>query len=155
MLIRSIDLVKVEPVQASRLRWMRLSRNSCRSPAAASRWAAPMETPTKLRLTRHVSGFAIGKTDVTNEQFERFDPTHHAVRDGYSWRNADPVIYVSWPDAARYCNALSKAQGLTPAYDEKTWEAARERRRLSIADRGAVGICRHGTWRRSQLSMGQ
>jgi formylglycine-generating enzyme required for sulfatase activity len=34
------------------------------------------------------------------------------------------VIYVSWPDAARYCNGLSKAQGLTPAYDDKNWELA-------------------------------
>ena len=64
------------------------------------------------------SASTISPTSNTNV----LDPNHRQFRDGYSWRNRDPVIYVSWPDAAKYCNALSKAQGLTPAYDEKTWD---------------------------------
>ena len=38
------------------------------------------------------------------------DPDHRQLRDGFSWRDREPVIYVAWLDAARYCNWLS-AQG--------------------------------------------
>ncbi len=33
-----------------------------------------------------------------------------------------PVDNVSWCDAARFCNLRSKAEGLEPCYDEKTWK---------------------------------
>ncbi len=68
-----------------------------------------------------ISPFAIARHEVTNEQFERFKPEHRQFRDGFSWRDREPVIYVSWRDAAGYCNYLSRRAGLTPAYDEKTW----------------------------------
>ncbi len=70
-----------------------------------------------------ISPFAIGKYPVTNEEFERFDPAHHRFRDSFSWRDREPVIYISWQDAARYCNWLSRQNGLTPVYDEKNWTA--------------------------------
>ena len=70
-----------------------------------------------------LSGFAIGKYEVSNAEFERFWPEHRQWRDGYSWRDREPVIYVDWRDAARYCNWLSKQSGLATVYDEKTWAA--------------------------------
>jgi len=79
---------------------------------------APDERP-RHRVT--LSPFAIGKCEVTNEEFERFWPEHRKWRDGFSWRDREPVIYFDWREAARYCNWLSKRAGLTPAYDEKTW----------------------------------
>lgn len=33
-----------------------------------------------------------------------------------------PVERTRWTDAARYCNARSKKEGLTPCYNETTWE---------------------------------
>ncbi len=63
-----------------------------------------------------VSPFAIGKYEVTNRQFEQFWPGHRKWRDGFSWRDDEPVIYVSWMDAARYCDWLSVKHGLTPYY---------------------------------------
>ncbi|OGV34320.1 MAG: hypothetical protein A2020_04545 [Lentisphaerae bacterium GWF2_45_14] len=33
-----------------------------------------------------------------------------------------PAERTRWTDAARYCNARSKKEGLTPCYDEATWE---------------------------------
>jgi formylglycine-generating enzyme required for sulfatase activity len=57
---------------------------------------------------------------VTNAEYEAFDPKHRQMRDDYSWRDGEPVIYVSWNDAVDYCNCLSKKAGLTPAYEEKT-----------------------------------
>ncbi len=68
-----------------------------------------------------LSPFAIGKYEVTNEEFERFDPAHRPFRDSYSWRDREPVIYVSWIEAVRYCNWLSAQHSLTPVYAEKTW----------------------------------
>lgn len=45
-----------------------------------------------------------------------------------------PVESVSWPDAARFCNALSRAAGLRPAYrflgDETEWDRAADGYRL-------------------------
>lgn len=66
--------------------------------------------------------FAIGRCEVTNAEYERFFPEHRERRDSFSWRDRDPVIYVSWTDAARYCNRLSAEKGLKPAYDEQSWQ---------------------------------
>ncbi|MFA6270732.1 MAG: endo-1,3-alpha-glucanase family glycosylhydrolase, partial [Candidatus Paceibacterota bacterium] len=79
---------------------------------------APDEAPIH-KVT--VSPFSMGKYEVTNAEFERFKPEHRKYRDEYSWRDTDPVIYVSWQQAAQYCNWLSAQAGLPPAYDEKTW----------------------------------
>ena len=32
-----------------------------------------------------------------------------------------PVDQIRWKDAAAYCNARSRLEGLAPAYDETTW----------------------------------
>ncbi len=32
------------------------------------------------------------------------------------------MVGVAWYDAAKFCNARSRAEGLEPCYDEKTWE---------------------------------
>jgi glucan endo-1,3-alpha-glucosidase len=68
-----------------------------------------------------VSPFRMSRYEVTNAEFERFDPAHRRYRDDYSWRDTEPVIYVSWQQAARYCNWLSERAGLPPAYDLTTW----------------------------------
>ncbi|MCK6488286.1 MAG: bifunctional serine/threonine-protein kinase/formylglycine-generating enzyme family protein [Planctomycetes bacterium] len=79
---------------------------------------APDELPARELA---VPAFSIGRHEVTNAEFERFRPDHRRWRDGYSWRDREPVIYVSWKDSAGYCNWLSAQHRLTPAYDEKTW----------------------------------
>ncbi len=70
-----------------------------------------------------VSTFYMGRYEVTNQEFERFMPKHRQWRDGYSWRDREPVIYIDWREAARYCNYLSKQAGLSTVYDEKKWTA--------------------------------
>lgn len=81
---------------------------------------APDEQPPHVVT---LSPFAIGETEITNAQYEKYDPGHSALRDEFSRNDSDPVIYVSWNDCAKYCNWLSQQQGLTPVYDEKTWQA--------------------------------
>ena len=80
---------------------------------------APDEKPVRdITLSR----FAIGKYEVTNEEYERCDLEHRKLRDAFSWRDCDPVIYLSWRQAARYCNWLSTHAELTPVYDEHSWK---------------------------------
>ncbi|MGD1983229.1 MAG: SUMF1/EgtB/PvdO family nonheme iron enzyme [Chromatiaceae bacterium] len=76
------------------------------------------ESPRSVELTRP---FYLGVREVTNAQFREFRPAHSAgVVDGAGLDSADqPVVDVSWDDAARYCNWLSRQEGLPPAYEER------------------------------------
>ncbi|NNM67176.1 MAG: formylglycine-generating enzyme family protein [Spirochaetales bacterium] len=59
-----------------------------------------------------VSAFSLGKTPVTQAQFQKvmgFNPSH--------FKGATlPVENVSWYDAVIFCNKLSELEELTPAY---------------------------------------
>ncbi len=56
--------------------------------------------------------FLIGATDVTNKQYEQFDPAHRSVRgkNGISTGDDEPAVYVSFDDARRYCRWLSQRE---------------------------------------------
>jgi len=66
-------------------------------------------------------GFYIGVTEVTNGQFRRFRSSHRSGLIGQHTLDLDnqPVVGVSWEDAAQYCNWLSQQEGLAPAYVSK------------------------------------
>lgn len=121
-IIRKIELLKVLPYQPrkSTMTLPELVEIPGGSFTMGSNNSEPDEAP-EHKVT--VSDFAIGKYEITNEEFEKFRPEHKKHRDGYSWRDKEPVIYVSWKDAASYCNWLSKQNGLSQVYDEKTWQA--------------------------------
>ena len=53
----------------------------------------------EVALTR---GFWMGATEVTNAQYERFDPAHRALRGerGLSAGDDEAVVHVSWREAA-------------------------------------------------------
>ena len=57
--------------------------------------------------------FYLGVTEVTNAQYERFDPQHRQVRGklGYSKGDDEAVVFVSWEDATAFCEWLSKREG--------------------------------------------
>ncbi len=65
--------------------------------------------------------FYIGVTEVTNGQFRRFKSEHRSGIVGNHTLDLDnqPVVGVTWQEAALYCNWLSEQEGLTPAYEKK------------------------------------
>ncbi len=76
----------------------------------------------KVNLTKK---FYIGATQVTNEQYEKFDPKHKEFRNkfGFSKDDDEAVLFVSWHDAVAFCNWLSKKEGKTYRLPtEAEWE---------------------------------
>jgi uncharacterized repeat protein (TIGR02543 family) len=61
-----------------------------------------------------VSGFYMGKYDVTQAQYQGVMGTNPSA--GYGVGNNYPVYDINWYDALVFCNNLSIMQGLTPAY---------------------------------------
>jgi formylglycine-generating enzyme len=71
--------------------------------------------------------FLMGTTEVTNAQYEKFDPEHKNFRgkDGVSKTDDEPVTFVTWHQAVAFCDWLSKKEG--KAYrlpTEAEWEYA-------------------------------
>jgi formylglycine-generating enzyme required for sulfatase activity len=68
----------------------------------------------------YVSPFLIDKYPVTQQAYEKLmrrNPSH--------WKAPQhPVDHIRWRDAAEYCNARSRSERLTPAYDPQTWECS-------------------------------
>jgi formylglycine-generating enzyme required for sulfatase activity len=57
--------------------------------------------------------FHLGIHEVTNAQYEAFDPKHKALRGkrGGSRADNDPVTYVTWHEANAFCAWLAKKEG--------------------------------------------
>ena len=75
------------------------------------------EVVREIELTRP---FYLSTTEVTNEEFHEFKSAHRSGRVGQ--HNLEighhPVVRVTWSEAARYCNWLSKKDSLPPVYLE-------------------------------------
>jgi formylglycine-generating enzyme required for sulfatase activity len=65
--------------------------------------------------------FYLGVAEVTNGQFRKFKAEHRSGIVGNHTLDLDnqPVVGVTWQEAALYCNWLSEQDGLTPAYEKK------------------------------------
>jgi formylglycine-generating enzyme required for sulfatase activity len=68
-------------------------------------------------------GFWVAKTEITNEQYEMFDPEHKRFERSQGDRT--PVMDVSWEDAKKYCAWLSRQSGQAIRLpSESEWECA-------------------------------
>jgi formylglycine-generating enzyme required for sulfatase activity len=66
-----------------------------------------------------VSGFYIGKYEVTQAQYQAVMgslPSSLTTGNNYGRGDNYPVYYVNWYEALVFCNKLSMTEGLTPAY---------------------------------------
>jgi formylglycine-generating enzyme required for sulfatase activity len=72
-----------------------------------------------LRPVRVTRAFYLGAREVTNAEFRAFKPDHNSGDfDGQSLNGDDqPVVNVSWDEAAQYLNDLSVKDGLQPVYE--------------------------------------
>jgi len=72
------------------------------------------------RQVKLVRPFYLAAKEVSNAEYRKFKSTHSSgSAEGVSLNSADqPVVNVSWEDAARYCNWLSGREGLPAAYEE-------------------------------------
>jgi sulfatase modifying factor 1 len=71
--------------------------------------------------------FWMGVTEVTNAQYEQFDPEHRKLRGkfGFSKMDNEAVVFVSWYEAVKFCEWLSKKEGkLYRLPTEAEWEYA-------------------------------
>ncbi len=117
--VEAIELVKVDPVAMPQARTV-VHPELVKIPGGTFELGSKDTEPDEAPVSKvTISTFAIGKYEVTNEEFERFMPEHRKFRDGYSWRDREPVIYIKWTEARDYCNWLSKQAGLKPVYIEK------------------------------------
>ncbi len=80
--------------------------------------------PHKVTISRP---FYMGVFEVTNAQYEQFDPEHRKRRGklGFSQADDEAVVFVSWHDAVALCEWLSEKDGLPyRLLTEAEWEYA-------------------------------
>jgi len=71
----------------------------------------PDEHPTSQK--KITQPFYLASTQVTNQQYEMFDPDHKKLRGKHGFSNGDDeaVIYISWHEAVAYCEWLAQREG--------------------------------------------
>jgi formylglycine-generating enzyme required for sulfatase activity len=84
----------------------------------ASRREAGRQANEVIRNVTLTKPFYLSVTEVTNAQFAAFDAEHSSgIVEGRTLNNpTQPVVQVTWEQAARYCNWLSAQEELTPFY---------------------------------------
>ena len=141
------------------------------SPAGTPRPASdsPAEPLHDVRIDRR---FAIGMTEVTREQFQRFLDANPEVDIAHQYPDApsrmrevlarfspegrSPAIAVTWYEAAMYCNWLSAREGIPErewVYPRGCWQAARCCRPTTCGDPATV--CRPNRNGNSRLGPAQ
>ena len=64
----------------------------------------------RVTITR---AFYMATTEVTNKQYEHFDPEHRKLRGklGFSKKDDEAVVFISWQEAVAFCQWLSAKEG--------------------------------------------
>ena len=87
-------------------------------PAGTFEMGSDKGTPDEAPVHKvSVGSFWMDRYEVVQEEFRKYqrpDPSHFKGP-------RQPLEQINWTDAACYCNDRSRADGLEPCYDEKTW----------------------------------
>lgn len=82
-----------------------------------------------LRPVKLTKAFYLGTREVTNAEFRAFKPSHDSGEvNGHSLNgDSQPVVRVTWDEAAQFMNWLSIKDGYQPVYEERggTWVPVR------------------------------
>jgi formylglycine-generating enzyme required for sulfatase activity len=67
-----------------------------------------------------IDSFLIDRHEVTQAEYEKLGKVEAFPNPSHFQGGDLPVDQVSWPQAARFCNARSRLEGLQPCYNEET-----------------------------------
>ena len=86
----------------------------------ASRREAGRRANESRRLVALKRPFYFASKEISNREYRLFQSAHNSGSIDGAQLNDDsqPVVNISWDDAARYCNWLSQKQGLPASYTE-------------------------------------
>ncbi len=115
-----MKLVRIEPGQF-------VMGNGQQPPASEAEWRQRDwdESPAHQVTISHA--FFLGAFEVTNAEYEQFDPAHNKRRglSGVSKTDDEPVTMVTWQQAVDFCQWLSKREGRSYRLPtEAEWEFA-------------------------------
>jgi sulfatase modifying factor 1 len=82
-------------------------------PRSREEWQARDWDESPAHTVKITRPFYLGKYEVTNAQYEQFDPEHRKLRGrgGASEGADDPVTHVTWQQAVDFCAWLAKKEG--------------------------------------------
>jgi len=101
-----MDLVKIKPGSFT-------MGQGEKAPATKEEWLKRDWDESPAHTVKIAQPYFMGKFEVTNAQYEQFDPTHKEWRNkhGGSARDDEPVTFVTWQQASDFCKWLSKKEG--------------------------------------------
>jgi formylglycine-generating enzyme required for sulfatase activity len=82
------------------------------APATRAEWATRDHDESPVHAVKVTQPFLMGAHEVTNLQYEAFDPDHKSFRGkgGASREDDAPVTHVTWNDAVAFCAWLSRKE---------------------------------------------